>query len=126
MFSSESVAKRVVLTLRCERQYLVATNCRVTPFFAYSIWARASSSKLLASQCTSLQDPSLEFPKRHETLHVFHPININRSIQMIDFVLEDSRLESLHMYRLLFPMSIKVGNGNLLVSGNETARVGET
>src|ERR1700733_10121138 len=99
---------------------------RVTPFFAYSIWARASPSKLLASQWPSLQDSFLEFRKRHKTLHVLHPINIYRSIQMIDFVLEDSRLESLHACRLLFPMLIKVGNGNLLVSGNETARVGET
>src|ERR1700728_727275 len=84
------------------------------------------NAKLLAPQCSSLQNSFLEFPKRHKALHVFHSINIYRSVQMIDFVLEDSGLESLHVHGPLFPMSIKVGNGNLLVTGDQTAGVRET
>jgi hypothetical protein len=87
--------------------------------------APSRNAKLLAPQYSSLQNSFLEFPKGHKALHVFHSIDIYRSIQMIDFVLEDSRLESLHVHRLFLPMSIKVGDGNFFVPGNETARVRE-
>src|ERR1700735_4377447 len=86
----------------------------------------SGNAKLLAPQRSSLQNSFLELAECHKALHVFHSIYIYRSTQMIDFVLKDSRLESLRLRRPLFPMSIKVGDGNLLVSRNQTAGVRET